>query len=90
MDEKDVFQRQLKRFDLKNGKNLLEKSLFFPTLVEAISGPYSQTIPIKLKGSKPVNHRETCPVCGSKLVNIYLKNREWKCKKCWDKEGESK
>lgn len=90
MDEQNVFQRQLKRFDLKNGNNLLDQSLLFPALVEAISGPYSQTIPIKLKGSKPVKHQETCPVCGSKLVNLYLKNRQWKCKKCWDKDGKSK
>lgn len=38
--------------------------------------------------TKTVVHHETCPCCGAKLVNLYRKStedREWKCKKCWDK-----
>ena len=37
-----------------------------------------------------VVHHETCPCCGRKLVNLYHgvdEKQEWKCKKCWDKEG---
>lgn len=33
---------------------------------------------------KPVRHQQTCPVCGRNLVNIYRREREWKCKRCWD------
>ena len=38
---------------------------------------------IRPKGSN-VQHHETCPVCGRLLVNLYLRNGEWKCKQCWD------
>ena len=50
---------------------------------------------------KKVYHQQTCPKCGRKLVNIYhgfvIENRgtirettkeAWKCKKCWDEEGQ--
>ena len=42
----------------------------------------------RMKRRKPIAHRVTCPVCGKKLVNIYLRNGEWKCKQCWE-VGES-
>lgn len=29
-------------------------------------------------------NRQTCPVCGQKLVNTYLHNGEWKCRSCWE------
>ena len=35
----------------------------------------------------PVVHHETCPCCGRKLVNLYLKDGQWQCKACWDKEA---
>ena len=35
-----------------------------------------------------VVHQETCPCCGRKLVNLYLRDGEWKCKACWDKKGD--
>lgn len=38
--------------------------------------------------SKPVVHRETCPVCGRQLVNLYRKDKEWKCRRCWEKEAQ--
>lgn len=40
----------------------------------------------RFSGSKRTKkNRETCPDCGSKLVNIYYNEGVWKCKKCWDK-----
>ena len=30
-------------------------------------------------------HQQTCPECKRERVNIYKENKEWKCKKCWDK-----
>ena len=35
-----------------------------------------------------VLHQQTCPECGSKLVNLYRVGNEWKCKKCYDKGGQ--
>lgn len=32
-----------------------------------------------------VVHQETCPCCGSKLVNLYRRDNEWKCRRCWEK-----
>lgn len=29
-----------------------------------------------------VLHRETCPVCGKRLVNIYRYGKEWLCRTC--------
>lgn len=40
------------------------------------------------KPEKPVRHQQICPVCGRKMVNTYRKNGIWKCKQCWDKDGE--
>lgn len=40
----------------------------------------------RIRPAKPVRHQETCPVCGRSLVNLYRRDKEWKCKKCWDKE----
>lgn len=33
---------------------------------------------------KKVNviHRETCPVCGKRLVNLYRYGKEWLCRTC--------
>lgn len=42
----------------------------------------------KLKPGKPIMHQTTCPVCGRKLINIYLRNGEWKCKQCWEVSHE--
>lgn len=36
------------------------------------------------KPSKPVRHQQTCPVCGRRLVNTYLRDGVWKCRKCWE------
>lgn len=59
-------------------------------LIQAVKEPAafmaSQILPI-LKPGKPVRHQQTCPVCGRTLVNTYLREGEWKCKKCWDLEG---
>lgn len=38
----------------------------------------------KQRKKKYIKHHETCPACGSRLVNIYNRDGEWKCKKCWD------
>ena len=29
-----------------------------------------------------VVHRETCPVCGKQLVNLYRYGKEWLCRTC--------
>ena len=29
-----------------------------------------------------VAHRETCPVCGKQLVNLYRYRKEWLCRTC--------
>ena len=50
---------------------------------------YEKTLLKKLfKPGKPIRHHETCHVCGRTLVNIYLRDGVWKCKKCWDKEDD--
>ena len=32
-----------------------------------------------------VVHQETCPICGRKMVNLYRREKEWKCRLCWEK-----
>lgn len=32
-----------------------------------------------------VVHHETCPCCGAKLVNLYRREKEWRCRECWEK-----
>lgn len=50
--------------------------------------PYTQIIQLlRSRPGKSVAHQQTCPVCGRSLVNLYRRDKEWKCKKCWDKEG---
>lgn len=34
--------------------------------------------------NKPVRHQQTCPVCGRRLVNTYLRDGKWKCRRCWE------
>ena len=41
---------------------------------------------IKKRAAKIVVHHQTCPCCGAKLVNLYRKDKEWKCRKCWECE----
>lgn len=38
----------------------------------------------RFKPAKPVRHQQTCPVCGRKLVNTYLRDGVWKCRRCWE------
>lgn len=40
---------------------------------------------LRRREENPVRHQEACPCCGRKMVNIYRRDDEWKCKKCWDK-----
>ena len=38
--------------------------------------------------TETVVHQETCPCCGAKNVNLYRKSvndKEWRCRKCWEK-----
>lgn len=35
--------------------------------------------------SLTVVHQETCPICGAKLVNLYRRENEWRCRRCWEK-----
>ena len=37
----------------------------------------------RFKPGKPVRHQQTCPVCDRKLVNTYLWDGVWKCRRCW-------
>lgn len=61
-------------------------------VIQALKDPaqymLGQILP-KLKPGKPVRHQQTCPECGRTLVNTYLRNGEWKCKKCWDAGGDN-
>lgn len=54
-------------------------------------GPYTTDLlrTLRIRPGKPILHRQTCPVCGRTLVNIYRRDGVWKCKKCWD-EGENR
>jgi hypothetical protein len=83
----DSFQRQLRRFDLKNWKTPLEESLLFPAILQAVNGPYTKMSRFKGGSKSNVKHRQTCPVCGKKLVNLYFRGDEWKCFKCFE-EGK--
>ena len=42
------------------------------------------------KPAKPTRHQQTCPVCGRKLVNTYLKDGKWKCRRCWEDTSPNK
>lgn len=39
------------------------------------------------KPDKPVRHQQTCPVCGRKLVNTYLLDGRWMCRRCWEEHS---
>ena len=28
--------------------------------------------------------RQTCPQCDKRLVNIYRRGNDWKCRQCWE------
>ena len=48
---------------------------------------YDDFMPRKLRkflyGKPPtVLHRETCPVCGKRLANLYRHGKEWLCRTC--------
>ncbi len=50
-------------------------------------GPYTISPDVMqrlFKPKKPVRHQQTCPVCGRKLVNTYLRDGVWKCRRCWE------
>lgn len=53
--------------------------LYFWPYLDTCFGPR-----LRFKPAKPVRHQQTCPVCGRKLVNTYIRNGEWKCRKCWE------
>ena len=63
-------------------------------MIDVRGQPYSY-IPQVLMSNRPkpkktVLHQQTCPVCGRKLVNLYVGARgEWKCKQCWDEEASN-
>lgn len=40
---------------------------------------------MRRREENPVRRQETCPCCGKKMINIYRREDEWKCKVCWDK-----
>ena len=53
--------------------------------------PYMRSYPkyhYRTSSSKPpTRHQQTCPVCGRKLVNTYLKDGKWKCRRCWEEDN---
>ena len=36
-----------------------------------------------------VKHRQKCCGCGANLVNIYLYDDRWQCRKCWNLENKT-
>lgn len=38
----------------------------------------------RYRNRKPVSHQQTCPVCGRRLVNTYLRDGVWECRRCWE------
>ena len=59
-----------------------------------LNGPYTEMLDEEMArimrrfnkyGSLQVVHHETCPICGSKLVNLYRRENEWRCRRCWEK-----
>lgn len=43
--------------------------------------PFSRTVLRRLfEPDKPVRHQQTCPLCGRKLVNTYLREHKWMCR----------
>ena len=53
-----------------------------------LGGPYINQDFFKEKVLPSVRHRETCPRCGSTLVNLYWRGNEWRCLRCWEKSEE--
>ena len=48
-----------------------------------ISHSYTDLLPkLVFKPDKGVIHRQTCPECGRKLVNLYKRGNVWKCRRC--------
>ena len=43
---------------------------------------------IHKSSQETVVHHETCPCCGAKLVNLYRRDKEWKCRRCWEKHDK--
>ena len=44
----------------------------------------------KLKPTPKIRHRQTCPDCGQKRVNLYYSEltKKYHCKDCLNQEGE--
>lgn len=38
---------------------------------------------LKTSGFTDKSKKTTCPVCGRTLVNIYERDGDWKCYRCW-------
>ena len=66
----------------RKAKRLLE----FLCLSSVFAGPYSFINDrfFKEQTKSAVRHRETCPECGRKLVNLYWRKSGWKCRACWE------
>ena len=37
-----------------------------------------------------VAHHKTCHYCGRKLVNLYYKAGDWRCRSCWEEQAAKK
>lgn len=52
--------------------------------------PFSRTVLRRLfEPDKPVRHQQTCPLCGRKLVNTYLREHKWMCRRCWEEQSNN-
>ena len=61
------------------------------------NGPYSSVMDDEIRRlmrrinnarNATVVHHETCPCCGRKLVNLYRREKEWKCRLCWEAQDK--
>ena len=59
-----------------------------------LDGPYSEMYDDEMRRlarrinkirNATVAHHETCPICGAKLVNLYRRENDWRCRMCWEK-----
>lgn len=55
-------------------------------LAEVISNVFGPVRTRRTEDNIRVERGRECPICGRKRVNIYLRDKEWKCKQCWDLE----
>lgn len=63
------------------------------TMIDEYSHLYDESMRkfmrrIEKRRNETVVHQETCPCCGAKLVNLYRRDKAWKCRRCWEKHDK--